>query len=426
MSRYDLNKLFFKAYANVALVLAAALAFTGVAGADEVEDLNKQLSVLRAQIDLETARQQLSALQRAPDVSTIQAQDELVRAETTLKKSKVSQELAEFSAVKEVLGDPPKIGMDGTVSISADDSTVMLQSRDAGISAVEAAAGEVCKRLGDGERNIVPLPDDSFEKIAKARLLKSRIEALIIKSDQYPATVAQSAAAVLAGLQMATYAAGGVGELSKLFRHNQEVTFGSSTRAGLFEGKLGKDCSKRFVRVLVKRLASRKAVAEIEKLGADLEALSIYVAKVASVRKDINAKITSMEAKIATAESKKDTAAIEMLRPRLDRLYEDDIELVKADAVAARASSLLESLAGKEAELVEAANWLAVENELGDYAVMSYTLSVQDVQIKKTGFFTGTRIKYRATAEVVFQVMGKDGAILAAEGISITTSEKKI
>ena len=51
---------------------------------------------------------------------------------------------------------------------------------------------------------------------------------------------------------------------------------------------------------------------------------------------------------------------------------------------------------------------------------MTYVLSVQDVQeIKKRWW--GTKVKYRTSVELVYQVVGSSGNVIAAGGIPHTS-----
>ena len=63
----------------------------------------------------------------------------------------------------------------------------------------------------------------------------------------------------------------------------------------------------------------------------------------------------------------------------------------------------------------------SMDEAITGHPIMTYTLSVQDIQINKKRFLLNNKITYQGTAEVVYQVTNTNGEIIAGDAISETT-----
>jgi len=89
-----------------------------------------------------------------------------------------------------------------------------------------------------------------------------------------------------------------------------------------------------------------------------------------------------------------------------------------------RQISLKEALAGvsgTDEALAQDLALAAMERVFAAQPLMTYSLAIQDIQIKKDRFLLGDKLTFQGTAEVVYQITDPRGVILDGDAISVTS-----
>ncbi|KIL03229.1 hypothetical protein QX25_18850 (plasmid) [Stutzerimonas stutzeri] len=345
--------------------------------------------------------------------------------------SEATSEIARLKAYKDVFGDTKGADIDGSITINADTNTVMLQSRQGGILAVREAASELCEALKNNRalmeattaqgKQIVPISEARLAQIVAAKLRSLQFDALyqailavsapdgLAGREETPPpekpgksleelireTVPYSLPGAIAGLQQIGGLASELDKVAGAFRTTKTFTLDTPTtaRADLFESRLGA-CSGVIDSHSLTRLGDRErlsgALAEHFK---KLQVMQAFVVTVAAERQRFNA-----------LSQRKQTDALNR-------------QISLKEALAAKVSGV----SGTDEALAQDLALAAMERVFAAQPLMTYSLAIQDIQIKKDRFLLGDKLTFQGTAEVVYQITDPRGVILDGDAISVTS-----
>lgn len=414
--------------------LACSMA-SSILQADELDELKRKLEQQKeiAELRKQIAQADRDAAAAIKETATSQATGTYTDAATISgAKSKIAtdeaaEQFAELTALKTIMGDPKKIGVDGSIAFTSDKQNIMLQSRQGGIEVTREAATTICRAMQNNRnitavinannKRIVPLSEQRLGEIVAAKLRIMRVNALldtikelspesstprhalpnlpnILEWANVMSLEPYSMAGAIVAAQQAQYLLQGIDNVAGAFRVNRTFTMDTTARADLFESRLAA-CSDIFLPLSLARSADRRRLGTlVEEFAKKLQTLQIFAADVAIERKQFDSlpKAQQTEAKNEKIRQRESIAA------RVNTLnYTDD--------------TLLQDLA-----------LASMEQDIRDHPIMTYSLSIQDIQIMKERFLRSNKLNYQGTAEVVYQVTGTSGQILDGDAVSLTSA----
>lgn len=413
------------------LVVAALLGCTLLSAAvraGELEDLNAQNAILQAQLLSEQTKNSLAALELARQRQASVDSKDIAANESAEAASKADREFAELAAITKAAGakGSPE-GLDGSVTIANDTTGILLQARSQGGAAVEHVALKLCAKL-NGKLNgqhILPVPATAFASISRSKLRHAQLEAVLAPIDKRLDELSQMKMSLtpeaLAFAKSAEVLYGSATTVAKFFKSDRDIKFGESTRTALFEGALGNEsCTAIFETPMLQFQAARSAKDQVDALADKLARMEQFRTATALARASYNAKKTEIKNDLAQAEKGKNKGAINAAKAALDDLNEAELQLIGDEVLATRAGALETGFGDKAEITISDLAWLEMDRMISNNPVMTYVLSVQDVQeIKKRWW--GTKVKYRTSVELVYQVVGRSGKVIAAGGIPYTS-----
>lgn len=424
MRKNRLNGFNFSVYALLASLITAAVS----AGEqnDQVDALNKRLAILEAQEKISQLEEKIAQAQ-VKTASALATSDSAVAATVSGSKSKkatddATAKYADVTELQKVLGDTKDVGVDGTISFNAADAAVLLQSRQGGILAARAAADELCAALranrgmqqGLKGKPIVPISEQRLEQIVSAKLRNLRFNEIykaVEEASLYPVSITgsgkralvddlfgsgykpYSASVVVAALGQAQHVISAVDNIAGVARVNKTYSLHTTAREDLFESRLS-TCTGVMDASSLKRRADRERLStSLANYYKKLETMQSFTATVTKERRGFDA-LPKASQKVATNSAIK---AREALAARVGAISATD-ETIASDLALVSMESLI---AGKP--------------------ILTYSLAIQDTQIKKDRFLLNDKLTYQGTAEVVYQVTSAEGVILEGDAISITS-----
>ena len=423
-----------RAFQKVLIVGIVCYMASSMLQADEKEDLKRELEY---QKEIAELRRQIAEADKAAALASKEAATSRItgsyadaaaisESKSQIATQEANKQFAELTALKSIMGDPKKIGVDGSIAFSSDTQNIMLQSRQGGIQVTRDAAAAICAALrgnknvtavvGEGEKLIVPLSEQRLGEIVAAKLRMMRVQALLAAVQEasratstpslgfpdIPSSLEFFKSMQIAPLglpgaivaaQQAQYLLQGVDNVAGALRVNRTFTMDTTARADLFESRLAV-CSDIFLPLSLARSADRRRLDDlVEDFTEILQILQAFAAGVAVERKQYDSKPEASKSDTKNDEIK----GREALAARINGLsYTDDI--------------LLQDLA-----------LASMEQDIQGQPIMTYSLSIQDVQVLKERFLLSNKLSYQGTAEVVYQVTDPDGRILDGDAVSLTS-----
>ena len=414
------------------LIIAALLGNTLLSvavRAGELEDLNAQNAILQAQLVSEQTKNSLAALELARQKQASIDSKDIAANESAEAASKADREFAELAAITKAAGakGSPE-GLDGSVTIANDTTGILLEARSQGAEAVRFVAKQLCDSLqtNNDARNILPVPATAFASISRAKMRHAQLEAVLVPIDKRLGEIGYTPMSltpeVLAFAKSAEVLYGSATTVAKFFKSDRDIKFGESTRTALFEGELGnsEECRKVFSTPMLQFQAARSGKNQVDALAEKLARLEQFRTATALARASFNANKAELKSDLAQAEKAKDQRAIDAANKALDDINEAELTLIGDEVLATRAGALETGFSDKADVTISDLAWLEMDRLISTSPVMTYVLSVQDVQeIKKRWW--GTKVKYRTSVELVYQVVGSSGNVIAAGGIPHTS-----
>lgn len=423
----------FKSAALAALFVTASCSWAQDAG--DTSAIEAEIKVKELQLKLKEAEQKLKdaeikAIEQAQreeaarrllarQVDTERTLD--AQATNNLSATDLAKDLQTFGKLKETFGDPPKIGLEGTVTLTEGGTTQLLATRAGSAQASFELADLVCKALSRAKVTGAYIAPQGFdEKLMKSALLQAEVDGLVNHIATYKSQLggiqAASAAGIVAGLNIARYLVGGAQELSKAIRPNYAYAVSSSSsRANLLEKSIAANCPGAVANVDLEtsmRLHSNTGAfsTQVDKLIAFLDEYdgksSVLTAGIA----ETNAKLTLERAK---PEKDRDASVIEEQETRLKTQKGELGKLQLIEPASKRVKSYLDSLKSRDAQILEALTW-ANFTEWKDKPRLQLTVSSQDVQVTKTSAWTAQKISSASHIEVLYSVVNSKGLVLVS------------
>lgn len=428
------------------------LLFSGPVIADS---LDEQKEVLEKQKEIELLKKTIAESKKATaeaqkatatalGVGASEDDAAIAASKSEAAASKASRDLAAASALKNTLGDPKKIGVDGSIAFTSDDQNIMLQSRQGGIAAVRDAADEICGALtrnnlvrgavglapissakatvpqssSVSKSRVVALSEARLTEMVAAKLRMSRFTALYdtVKNtrldppagqsntegsagDKWMTLQGKSFGGLQAELMAAQYLMGGIDNIAGAFRTDRSFNMVNTTaREDLFESRLSA-CWAIFDPQSLARKADRDRLkSSIVDFSAKIQFMQNFAAAAAAKRREFDA------------------------LPKAKQLAAQNLKIKELEALAVRVNSM----AFTDAELLKDLALTSMEGVIREHPIMTYALSVQDTQILQKRWLLNNKLSFQGTAEVVYQLTNVDGSILDGDAVSVTSQAEDI
>lgn len=357
-----------------------------------------------------------------------------LQATNATSASEISQDLQLVTKLKEALGEVPKIGKEGTVTISDGGTTQLLATRSGSAWAALQIARQLCvdlKAAGVTSAYIAPAGFD--EKLVRTKLFLSEVASIKQLADstqeQLNGVQLASAAGVIAGLNVARYLVGGAQELSKALRpdYGYAITANAS-RANLIEKSMAAGCPDQLANTDLE--TSLRLDIGTSALSESLNALISFSDQYDGKASTLTSQLAEAKEKLAAEKAKpkeeRSASAIEQRESTVKGLQVIAGQMQGVEPTAKRVKAFLESLKTRDAQVLEALTWANFESKWKARPRLQLTVSAQDVQITKTSAWTGQKILAAAHVETLFHVVDKDGKVLVSGARMQSTSAPEL
>ncbi|WP_213939363.1 hypothetical protein [Pseudomonas sp. dw_612] len=430
----------------LALLLGAPVFADALDDQKDALEKQKQIALLKqsiAESQKATAEAQ-KATATALGVGKSADEAAIAASKSATATSNATGDLAEINALKTTLGDPKKIGVDGSIAFTTEAQNIMLQSRQGGIAAVRDAADEICSALtknaqvrsavglrpltpgtplpppasSGSKTRIVALSEARLTEMVAAKLRMSRFTALYdtvkntrlepperaadvkgSKEDTWFAARNQMVLGLQESLMAAQYLMNGVDNIAGAFRTDKTFNMVTTTaREDLFESRLSACWAIFDPRSLARKADRDRLKTTIEEFAKKVQFMQDFAAEVATKRREFDA------------------------LPKSRQTITQNLQIKTWEALAARVNALTIP----DAQLLTDLALTSMESVIREHPVMTYALSVQDTQILKKRWLLNNKISFQGTAEVVYQVTNIDGTILDGDAVSVTSQAEDI
>lgn len=356
--------------------LAIFILLSGTAHADRIADLDKE----RAELE---------------------AERKLLEERTKLDQAKISEEYAKEKALKDLFGSSP--GREGSISIGDGKTPVILRAQTSGADAVKALSEKLCTLISSyGNDRPYLITEAQSKAMSEAKAfnettsqahndLKAALEQVGIDTSM---KVQSLAGAVL----LAPVVANAFVSVAKLFREDYTIAPGANENFNaLFDGLLSTTttCTK-----ALQRPSSVKVREETKKQVANLT--NFYQAAEETLR------VADTFLKGKDSQADEPTALVRSTATTLRGL----LATIKPSAP----SSQLGSFAGA----------IGLSNHLGKMPRLTYKLETQQLQVLKTGTFTGTKMERSGSAQAFYRLLDDAGQVTIAGYISYSTPQSRV
>jgi hypothetical protein len=406
------------------------------------EELAKQTALLKAQ---QAYYDQLAltakSRQAAADAGAA-AQTASLTAATGLESAQYTNDLALATALKGS-GLSAATGKDGSITMASADKMMLALQRDS-LVAIDSLVNSVCTQLRaklpaatDGKEPKAFIAPANYEElveksVADVRQLIQLHDAAAEGSSAFGGVQMEMAATTLAGaLISASYIAGGVQAVTKLFRTDYNLVYTPVNRQGLFEQALNASCKDRVVGNVEARLrlnAAKLLDAWLPEMARFAQQYDRWSELIPQYKSDLTAK----KAKIAALKPAEQGSTLQEIDGRLTQLSKQEDILAKYKNVAAEIKTYLTAIGSGTIynslvwgqHLIHKAGGVpaAMENlHVEDLHRISYTLNVQDTSVKSTATFSPDKIRYFATAEIHYSLVNAAGSPVSAGVLSMST-----
>jgi hypothetical protein len=364
---------------------------------DQVEILQQQLALVKAQSALDAARQTQEAQLTQTIAETLKNQ---VVAQYSLESEKAKLPLAELAGIKEALSDMKlPTGKEGTVTIATGTAgTALLRSKKQMLMLLNSIANELKEELPDGA---VIVTESQLDQACQAdftlKMIKDQIEKLNIAVQQ--AAPRKMVFASIGGFAAAAYSVGfvldTVNSLAKLFRVDRKIDiFAEDEEAVQMLGYLLEGNNSKFVAkpTMLGNEAKEIAFNLLEELNNLLKAIHEAEALLVKLKK-----IEDDEAKT---------------RPTHSQLPEPKV-IVELKAQLEPARALFDSLhPTKKPE----AFWAQVKGQLISHAIANrdrliLEAKAQAIQITETRWWASNRMCTSGEVQAAYKIINTKGEV---------------
>lgn len=424
------------------LLLVAMLQFAGALHAS-AQTPAEDIAAIEAQVKLRQLQLQLLQAEQALKDAELKSMDQTakqvaaqrllarqadaeklldIQAANAVSEAKVSGDLQLAAKLKGAFGEAPNIGKEGAVSITDSSTTQLLATRSGSAWAALKIAEQICADLQTANiagAYIAPVSFD--EKLVRTRLFMAEVSALKKYADDQKSALdavnLQSAAAVVAALQVGRYLIGGAQDISKALRSDYAFAIAANTsRAALVEKSIAARCPDRLTNSDLE--TSLRLGMNSSDLDTSLSGLIAFVDTYDGKLANLNAQQTAAREELATekAKSGKDRSAqkIANAEANVQGFFPMTQQLQLVEPAVRRVKTFLDSLKTRQADVTEALVWAGFDKSWKDKPRLVLTVSAQDVQVTKTSAWSGQKIMAAAHVEVLYHVIDSAGKVLVS------------
>jgi hypothetical protein len=387
------------------------------------QSLDTEKGVAEAQAALDRLPEDLAAL--------------AIASRTKRKAAEIGEDLVLVQTLKSALGEPPKVGKEGTLSLSDSKGGFLLRNKVGTLISIQSAVDKLCTQLTVAGVKDAYMTSDGFEaKVFVGQMFGEEVNFQVKLSTQLNGEMKSlqpaSVATVVAGLTAARYLVGGISELSKVFRSDfdvavsenasrsalaqrmtaatcpgvvkisnleQSLRLTSKSRMGTFYGELDQIGST-VGNYAVKVQAFENAIVVDEKhLDAEKRKLATLMAEYEKAKQeaekagkpipDKNQQLNETEAKVAQLEdqvlsNKNGLATLKQTQKDVERLR-----------------AFLDSLKTRASEIADYLVWGGFD-AYSSVPHVTLVVTAQDVQVTKDGTFSGKKLSSVGSVELLF------------------------
>lgn len=358
-------------------LLSFFILVSGVVHADPVTELDKQ----RAEIE---------------------AERKLLEERTKLDQAKIAESYAKEKVLKDLFGSSS--GREGLITIGDSKASTILRAQPAGADAVKELSERMCKlvagyRLG-GSLYLVTEAQSKAMSEAKAfhETLSQAHEDLKLALENVEFGQPREIKSLTGAILLAPVVTNAIVSLAKLFREDYVIAPGANENFNsLFDGFLSTTttCTS-----ALQRPSSVKVREETKKQVANLT--NFYQ----------NAQQTLGIADRYLSDK--------------DSQIDEPTALVRSSAMTLRGLLATIKPTAPSSQLGSLAGALGLSAYLGKTSRLTYKLETQQLQVLKTGTFTGAKMERSASAQAFYRVLDETGQVTIAGYISYSTPQGRV
>lgn len=331
----------------------------------------------------------------------LEAERKLLEERTKLVQAQISEEYAKEKALKETFGSSS--GREGSITVGDGKTPVILRAQTAGADAVKELSEQMCRLVSTYKLGRPYLVTEAQSKaMSEAKAFNETVsqahddlKAALEKVGVDTSVKVESLAGVVL---LAPVVANAIVSVAKLFREDYTVAPGANENFNaLFDGFLSttKVCTE-----ALQRPSSVKVREETKKQVATLT--NFYQTAEETLR------IAEKFLKGKDSQVDEPTALVRSMATTLRGM----LATIKPSAP----SSQLGSIAGA----------IGLSAHLGKMPRLTYKLETQQLQVLKTGTFTGTKMERSASAQAFYRLLDDTGQVTIAGYISYSTPQSRV
>lgn len=427
----------------VLVVFAVCLSGPGSARADDALDaLKAEKEKQQLELDLLNIKKQrdnLAALAEKEQAEAIQA---VAAAKLARQKSTAAQDLAEYSTLKELLGDPKPRGQGGAVVPTEKAVPLLFWTRAGGAAQLDKVAGDMCRDLASKtsqpvlilpkdfatQRKAVALFDasvDAYKKQSEAMakdLMPKPAPVLGTKSRITPNVFAPGFGELAAAATVGMFLLNTASDFSKAFQTDRSLSIpAQEPKDSLFHSLVyAQDaCAKVVMRIDLEMMQAGSTGAELDQMRKDIDTLWRSYSDWEQLK-------AAEEAKVQAAQFLLDKANDAGRGQATQNLVNAKAGLGKVMRYAPFTTALKAFLDQVTTEKLAAiATVRRMEKMLEGKPGLSLTLGTQDVQINAESAWSKS-LRRQNAVELQYQLVNLDGTVAASGFISSRAAEGKI
>lgn len=355
---------------------AVFVLLSGLAHANPTEDLENQRKVL-------------------------EAERKLLEERTKLDQAKVSEEYAKEKALKDIFGSSP--GHAGSITVGDGKTPVILRAQTSGADAVKELSLKFCTLIATyGQDRPYIITETQSKSMSEAKAFNETVSQAHsdLKSalEQVDFEMTMKVQSVTGAVLLAPVIANAIVSLTKLLREDYALAPGANENFNaLFDGFLSttKTCTN-----ALQRPSSVKVREETKKQLSDLT--NFY---------------SNADKTLRVAES--------YLRDRGSQT-DEPTALVRSTAITLRGLLATINPSAPSSQLGSIAGAIGLSAYLGKVPRLTYKLETQQLQVLKTGTFTGTKVERSGSAQVFYRLLDDAGQVTVAGFMSYSTPQSRV
>lgn len=289
----------------------------------QLESDAKLADAKKKKADAETALIDANRKLQEAKAQQDRAGDDAAKAAAVLRGSRKSAELDEdltdLKKLKDLFGEAPKVGREGSITVTESSANQLLATRAGSIAATQDVAARMCASMKGKVAGAFFAPADLDAKVQRTRIFLGEIDGVWNlaqnKRSELDGIQMASVTAIVGALTAARYLVGGLDELSKVFRGDYAAVVASTTRSTLLESLVAGACPNELTTVGIESVLRlrvdtgiRDKLDYIVNFVIDHEARSIEVAQRLANVKLLIAEVTARKSELESEIKKLDDA----------------------------------------------------------------------------------------------------------------------